>query len=1164
MRPSLTATQVDFSAGQITERAARRDDLKLQRSGLRRSINTRILSTGALAQRFGRSVYNLDTGRTELIRFTEDLSYEFLFGDGTLTIRDDAGSVLNEFSGLAWSLDTISEIGVTPAERDVFVTYRNTRPKHLRLGSASDIDPSAGAVFSDLVDARANPAIEGTATSSRDNTGTNHTVVLPANRVPGEMLVMVFRAAEASTVDTPAGWDLLASRVSTGRTCIFTRVATGTEADTVTVTTGIASRSVHATARISGYSGTAEAGFAASDTTNPPSLTPTWGTLQTLWFALTAMLRSDQTVTAPPSSYTALADIANPSSLNNNRAHLALTYRKTTASSQNPGDFTISGTAATPHAATMAIRPITDVAETAKGFDGETNKADSLCLAKSSATSAIVGLDMTAQPQSIAGCRAYGSNNSGYVSGGTPTVTLTLYGKNGSQPTIAAPGTSLGTTSFTDTSNESAARSITSSDTTTAWDYVAVVVSQGGAAATIYLAQVVFEKVSSDVDSQNWLIGPYLFDQDGSGAKQQPYYRYAPKGIEMLCSARSGDAITVTFSQPVLSSQHVGVSFRFHGQEIVMTAVTSATVGTANVIEDLPPTRRVPVSGGSNGLASFKVGQTLIGVDSGAEGEIVAMSTTTTKTGTATISINYPAVVTLASHGFQKNTPVIFTTTGALPTGIIAGKTYYVQKESINTNTFQISETIGGDVVNTSGSQSGTHTLTSYEHALDVIVYKGDNFTKEEQVTTATGNAAVLSTPQEITLASSTVWDEALMSDYRGWPSGMVYDRSRLTMFNFPQVPRAVAWSAIGSPNDMARGAEADDGFLELVPGSGRVLHVAGGNDQFVITDTGCLYIPISEANPLQPGSVAFRPIAAIGAGSVRPVSMHEGIVYAVENRKSLIAIVPTGQTSFPYRTAAISEFHSDLFTGVVGMAAMTGGGTRAEQYLWIVQDDGTALVGKFDSSNEWVGFVPVTGEGSIKWITALGGDVRFNVAYQADGAGFDWTMESLDEAQYLDGAVALNGNSPALRPDPEDLALGRLWFYAGLTVDLMNGTEYLGAREVDTDGTLIEETGDDFTADDIQAGFAFTVEVSPYLPNTGEGEEKGQRVALRHVKRAAVHVQETTVFTLCGRSFGTATPATDTYRARLEGRSFAPEVTLSKPTPGPLVLAELVTEVTV
>src|SRR5262245_35785539 len=81
---------------------------------------------------------------------------------------------------------------------------------------------------------------------------------------------------------------------------------------------------------------------------------------------------------------------------------------------------------------------------------------------------------------------------------------------------------------------------------------------------------------------------------------------------------------------------------------------------------------------------------------------------------TCTISIATPAVITLASHGFAANQQVVFTTTGALPTGITPGATYYVISTGLTTGTFQVSSTSGGTAVNTSGTQSGTQQVAGF------------------------------------------------------------------------------------------------------------------------------------------------------------------------------------------------------------------------------------------------------------------------------------------------------------------------------------------------------------------------------------------------------------------------------------------------------------------
>lgn len=82
-------------------------------------------------------------------------------------------------------------------------------------------------------------------------------------------------------------------------------------------------------------------------------------------------------------------------------------------------------------------------------------------------------------------------------------------------------------------------------------------------------------------------------------------------------------------------------------------------------------------------------------------------------TGTFTVTIATPGVFSKTAHGLVAGNKVIFSTTGALPTGLTAGTTYYVIAAGLTADAFQVSTTAGGSAVNTSSSQSGVHSLTS-------------------------------------------------------------------------------------------------------------------------------------------------------------------------------------------------------------------------------------------------------------------------------------------------------------------------------------------------------------------------------------------------------------------------------------------------------------------
>lgn len=79
--------------------------------------------------------------------------------------------------------------------------------------------------------------------------------------------------------------------------------------------------------------------------------------------------------------------------------------------------------------------------------------------------------------------------------------------------------------------------------------------------------------------------------------------------------------------------------------------------------------------------------------------------------GTATMTIASPCVVSFTAHGLTLNDSIQFTTTGALPTWLNVSTNYFVISTGLTADAFQISASLGWAAINTSGSQSGTHTL---------------------------------------------------------------------------------------------------------------------------------------------------------------------------------------------------------------------------------------------------------------------------------------------------------------------------------------------------------------------------------------------------------------------------------------------------------------------
>jgi hypothetical protein len=176
-----------------------------------------------------------------------------------------------------------------------------------------------------------------------------------------------------------------------------------------------------------------------------------------------------------------------------------------------------------------------------------------------------------------------------------------------------------------------------------------------------------------------------------------------------------------------------------------------------------------------------------------------------------TVTLATPAVFTVTSTAnYFVGLPVRFSTTGALPTGLSASTTYYVSEVTSGT-TFKVSASYGGANVDTSGSQSGVHTLST--------------------ITTSTGTATKQNT---VTFNERAIifrdrignvpqcWNGTVLHDLQGAPdasAGCVYLGRIWT--NDKTYPDRLHYSATGS--HVYWQGVSDSGAIDINPGDGDV-----------------------------------------------------------------------------------------------------------------------------------------------------------------------------------------------------------------------------------------------------------------------------------------------------------------------------------------------------
>ena len=137
-------------------------------------------------------------------------------------------------------------------------------------------------------------------------------------------------------------------------------------------------------------------------------------------------------------------------------------------------------------------------------------------------------------------------------------------------------------------------------------------------------------------------------------------------------------------------------------------------------------------------------------------------SVTIAPTNTVTISIATPGVITWAAHYLPAGSPVIFSSTGTLPTGLVSGTTYYVSYDgNYSWTAFAVAATqadalAGINSIAMTGTQSGVQTCVA---PTTVIWLSNTLYSVSKVQFTTTGSlpsGLSVSTPYYISLLPNT------------------------------------------------------------------------------------------------------------------------------------------------------------------------------------------------------------------------------------------------------------------------------------------------------------------------------------------------------------------------------------------------------------------------
>lgn len=187
-----------------------------------------------------------------------------------------------------------------------------------------------------------------TATVGADTNPTSWAVDMPATVNSGDKLVMNVNIGDGgATANTPSGWTKLEDQAATyAHSLLFVKAADGTEGGTtvtITQTGSVASNFSAHVYRLSS-AGTIESAVATAtgSSMTPPSISPSWGSADTLYLLFMNSGDDDQATTSASANYTTnLLDSAAGQGANDS-ARVASSYRNVTNATETPGTWTIA------------------------------------------------------------------------------------------------------------------------------------------------------------------------------------------------------------------------------------------------------------------------------------------------------------------------------------------------------------------------------------------------------------------------------------------------------------------------------------------------------------------------------------------------------------------------------------------------------------------------------------------------------------------------------------------------------------------------------------------------------------------------------------------------------------------------------------------------------
>lgn len=419
------------------------------------------------------------------------------------------------------------------------------------------------------------------------------------------------------------------------------------------------------------------------------------------------------------------------------------------------------------------------------------------------------------------------------------------------------------------------------------------------------------------------------------------------------------------------------------------------------------------------------------------------------------------------------------------------------------------------------------------------------------------------------------LWDLQAASPVHGYPGWGVKHKGRVYLNRYAKAPNAFAVSVAQQIDDFTLGTDDGDGFMEAlgINTGGDLLYIISAEDLLFFTTRGLYYQPTRGGEDVTPSNIGPILFSQIGCAAVAPVAIDDGAVFVDPVGQQVHAAVLSGDFNKSWQAQNISKYHNQLISSPVFLGATKSGSDRPENFVFVVNSDGSAAVCQWDRDQSKIGWRPWTTEGSYLAMYQAFGAIWAIVDRSVD-AFTGRFRERFQQGVYLDCASGLGIDGSDGSTTTGDAYFGTVTkaptHLAGTTpAGYFDGWD-LGDLSLDGSGDPVY----DFPEYEgvAQLGLPYSIRVVPW-PRRSVNTQRGARDVKRLIK-AFITVQDTLAFKYENYSFGgyrvgddlSIPPAlrTEEFSAITGGRSAFRERPITSDRPGPFRILKLRYRVTI